>query len=103
MNTKQKNIDENDVFNIKNTVKKFINNWKIYLISVLIFIGLGVLFILAVTPMYEIDAQILVQDEDSRSNTSSFLNPTAMADFGNCLEYSLMYTMKLRFLTLKIF
>lgn len=86
MNTKQKNTEnDNDVFNIKNTARKFIENWKVYVISVIIFIGLGILFIVYSTAMYRINAEILVQDQDTRGTSSSFLNTTAMSDFGDLL------------------
>src|SRR5690242_4099009 len=86
MNTTKKNTNnENDVFNIRNTAKKFLDHWKVYLLSVIIFIGLGVLFIMAVTPMYKINAEILVQDQDSRTTGTSFLSTPAMASFGDLL------------------
>ena len=72
MDIKKKNdATENDVFNIRNTAKKFLDNWKLYLLSVIVFVGLGFVFIMAVTPMYKINAEILVQDQDSRSGGSS--------------------------------
>ncbi len=76
-----------DVFDIKNTFANFLNNWKLFLLCVVVFTFLGFLFTKYVTPMYKINAKVLVQDDNPKTTTSSsILSSTGLQDFGGLLD-----------------
>ncbi|MFZ1798501.1 MAG: Wzz/FepE/Etk N-terminal domain-containing protein, partial [Chitinophagaceae bacterium] len=78
-------IQREEEFDIKKIISKFLDQWKLYAISAVILIILGFVFMKAVTPMYTANAQVLIQDDDNKSDPSSFLSSTALAGFGDML------------------
>ena len=84
--TGKPNKDNNDVFDIKNTLSNFLNNWKLFLFCAIVFLALGFLFTKYVTPMYKINAEVLVQDDNKTSTSSSILSSTGLQDFGGLLD-----------------
>jgi len=57
----------------------------LYILSILIFIFLGLMYIRYSTPLYQVNAQVLVQDGQG-GNSSSFLNSDMLADFGGVFD-----------------
>lgn len=70
-------------FDIQKLVFKFIHYWKYYLLCVALFFALGAVFLRYSSPLYKISAELLVQDQQSGSgSSSSFLQSSSMPDFG---------------------
>ncbi|MBS1729183.1 MAG: polysaccharide biosynthesis tyrosine autokinase, partial [Bacteroidetes bacterium] len=78
-------IQREEEFDIKKVISKFLDQWKLYAICAVILIILGFIFLKAVTPMYTANAQVLIQDDDSKSDPSSFLSSTALSGFSDLL------------------
>lgn len=78
---RQKSARTEEEFDFKKTISSFLAYWKLYLVSVFVLIFLGLMFIRYSTPLYQVNAQVLVQD-DQNSSSSSFFNSDMLADFG---------------------
>ncbi|CAN5543641.1 tyrosine-protein kinase [soil metagenome] len=83
--TRQKSIKQEDEFDFKKILSRFLQHWKIYILSVIIFVFLGLMYIRYSTPLYQVNAQVLVQDGQS-SGSSSFLNSSMISDFGGMFD-----------------
>lgn len=79
--TRQKSAKQEDEFDLKKILSRFLQFWKLYILSVVIFVFLGFMYIRYSTPLYQVNAQVLVQDGQN-SNSSSFLNSDMLSDFG---------------------
>jgi len=81
---RRKSMKNEDDFDIKKIISRFLYYWKLYFLCVCIFIILGFLFLRYSTPLYKTHAQILVQDEQSGSpSSSSFLAGSSLQDFNS--------------------
>ena len=69
--------DKNEEFDIQKLISRFIDHWKLFILSFLCFILLGVLFIFFVTPSYRISSQILVEDDQNSSSPLSFMGSSS--------------------------
>ena len=61
----QNTAEEQSSFNFQTIYTAFILNWKWFLLSMLICIGLGFLYVKYATPIYNITAKLLIKDGDS--------------------------------------
>ena len=84
MNTKKTASEES--FNFKKIVSRLLDNWKLFAISIIGFILLGLFYSWYATPAYNVKAQILIQEDQgsSHSSSSSLLGTSSgLADFGD--------------------
>jgi uncharacterized protein involved in exopolysaccharide biosynthesis len=83
MNTKITTAE--DAFNFKKIVSRLLDNWKLFAVSIIGFVLLGFFYSWYATPSYNVYAQILIQDDQGGSKTSSSLLGTqsGMSDFGD--------------------
>ena len=79
------NKDEDD-FDLKKFLGRFIDQWKLYAICVPAFLILGYLFIRYSTPMFTVHAKVLIQDQQSNSSSSSFMPPSMLSGFSDMFD-----------------
>ena len=73
-----------DSFNFKKIVSRLLDNWKLFALSIVAFILLGLFYAWYATPSYNVHAQILIQDDQSSKSSSSLLGTEGgLADFGD--------------------
>jgi tyrosine-protein kinase Etk/Wzc len=70
MNTNINKVQKEDDIDVKKVLAKYIDYWKMYLISLIACFLFGYLFIVYVTPMYETDARLLVENDPSQESAS---------------------------------
>lgn len=75
----------NDELDFKKILNRFLKHWKLYIFSIVILVFLGLMFIRYSTPLYQVNAQVLVQDGQSGSS-SSFLNSDMLSDFNGMFD-----------------
>src|SRR5205809_4751567 len=76
-------------FDIKKILNRFLVQWKLYLISLIIAALLAFLFIRYSIPLYKIHAQVLIEDNDSKggsSSSSSFSQTNMLEDFSGMFD-----------------
>ena len=73
-------------FDIQKLAYKFISYWKYYLLCLVLFFILGAVFIRYSNPLYKINAKLLIQDQQSSSNSSSFLQSSTLPDFNGLFD-----------------
>ena len=54
---------EIDEINIKELIYRYLENWKWFLLSIIVFIGFGYTYLSYQVPQYEASAKILIKDE----------------------------------------
>lgn len=70
----QETQEEQSSFNLQTIYTAFILNWKWFLLSIFICIGLGFLYLRYSTPMYNTSAKLLIKDgSDEKRNTGGAL------------------------------
>jgi tyrosine-protein kinase Etk/Wzc len=83
-------LKKEEEFDVKKILTKFLVQWKLYVISFIVFIALAFLFILYATPMYKVHAQVLVEDNSSKgsssSSSSSFAQTNMLEDFSGMFD-----------------
>ena len=72
----------NDI-DLKFIVGKALGNWYWFVISVIVFVVLGVLFMLVVTPKYNVAAKVMVTGPNPRMPSGSIDENALLADGGN--------------------
>lgn len=82
---RQKANRNKDEFDFKKILNRFLQYWKLYILSVVILVFLGLMFIRYSTPLYQVNAQVLVQDGQS-GNSTSFLNSDMLSDFNGMFD-----------------
>ena len=60
-NNSEKDTDQE--FNIRQQIERYLTNWKWFLISALVFLTLGYLYLRYSTPIYNISATVLIKDD----------------------------------------
>jgi tyrosine-protein kinase Etk/Wzc len=83
--TKQRAKRQKDEFDFKKILNRFLQHWKLYILSIVVLVFLGLMFIRYSTPLYQVNAKVLVQDGQSGSSTS-FLNSDMLADFNGMFD-----------------
>lgn len=65
--------DSNDssFLNVQFFLKAFVLHWQWFLLSAIIFLGIAALYIRYTAPVYQVNAKILIKDDDSNSRSSS--------------------------------
>lgn len=61
----QNTTEEQSSFNFQTIYTAFILNWKWFLLSILICVGIGFLYLRYSTPVYNITAKLLIKDDES--------------------------------------
>ena len=64
----QETAEEQSSFNFQAIYTAVILNWKWFLLSVIICIGLGMLYLRYSTPVYNVTAKLLIKDDNSGNN-----------------------------------
>lgn len=83
---KQKTVVKKDDINLKNIIKIFTKNWGWFVLSVFLFISIGVLYILVKNPINYVDASILLREDDNKSKTSSAMSMlSGLGDLGSMM------------------
>ena len=59
--------EEQSSFNFQTIYTTFILNWKWFVLSVFICLGIGFLYLRYTTPIYNTKAKLLIKDDDNRS------------------------------------
>ncbi|MGI8951193.1 MAG: GumC family protein [Chitinophagaceae bacterium] len=87
MNENKAAVVKEDEFDFKKVLSKFTSYWKLYVLSLILFIIAGVLFILYVTPLYNVHAEVLVSEDQNgnSSSSSSLLASSALSSFSGLL------------------
>jgi tyrosine-protein kinase Etk/Wzc len=78
---KRKVIKDDDEFDVKKFLSRFIDHWKLFAISLIFFLLLGFLFIRYSTPLYKAHAQVLIQEDQNNSAAASFMGSSQIQDF----------------------
>lgn len=80
----QEMAEEQSSFNFQTIYKAFILNWKWFLLSILICIGIGFLYLRYTTPVYNTTAKLLIKDDNSdrRSGRGGLQALESMANLG---------------------
>ena len=71
--TLQETAEEQSSFNFQAIFTAIILNWKWFLLSIIICVGLGLLYLHYTTPVYNITAKLLIKDDNSGNNKGSGL------------------------------
>ncbi|MDR2626645.1 MAG: polysaccharide biosynthesis tyrosine autokinase [Dysgonamonadaceae bacterium] len=82
------NPEKNDeLINLMNLVKIFTKNWKWFALSVFLFLGIGVYYLLTKNPVYAVDALALLKEDDKKSgsNTSMISAISNLSDLGSMM------------------
>jgi capsular exopolysaccharide synthesis family protein len=79
-NKKQKGSE--DEFDMKQIIGNLLDHWKLFVISVIVFLLLTFLFIKLSTPRYTVHAQVLIQDQQS-GNSSLFGSSSPLSDLSD--------------------
>lgn len=59
------NTKQEDIINIRETLLNYLIHWKWFLVSTLIFLGIGILYLLKTNNQYEIKTSVLIKQEDN--------------------------------------
>lgn len=80
------NTNNNDEFiNLTDIIKIFTKNWKWFVLSIFLFLGLGALYILMKNPVYKVDALALLKEDEKKSPTSAMSMMSSMSDLGSMM------------------
>ncbi len=60
---------KSDFVNLAELVNLFLKNWKVFMISIFCFLGVGVLYLLIKNPVYSVDALILLREDDKKTSS----------------------------------
>ena len=79
--------EEESSFDFMSILNMFIFNWKIFALSVIVCLGLGVLFLKVKSPEYQVSTKMLIKEEGKKmTGLSSIISGNAllssMADLG---------------------
>lgn len=75
--------EEQSSLNFQTIYTALVLNWKWFLLSIIIFIGLGFLYLRYTTPVYDMTAKLLIKDDDSKNSTRNGLSTIeGMANLG---------------------
>ena len=59
------NTQSNDIRKLKEVVDFYLKRWKIFLISLIVCVGIAILYIFITKPVYQITANILVAEKET--------------------------------------
>lgn len=101
-NLQKPSLIKDETFDIKKIFFKFFSYWKYYLLSVILFILLGLIYIRYSDPIYKISAKILIQEpEGSKGTSGGFMPSSQVLDFGDLFNtqnniYNELYILQTR-------
>ena len=80
----QEIAEEHSSFNFQAIFKALILNWKWFLLSIIICVGLGLIYLRYTTPVYNVTAKLLVKDDnsDKRSGGGTLQALESMSNLG---------------------
>lgn len=80
----QNNTEEQSSINFQTIYTAFILNWKWFLLSIIICVGLGFLYLKYSTPIYNVTAKLLIKDDnnDKRSGGGALQALESMSNLG---------------------
>ena len=70
--------DQLSFFNVQFVIKTLVLNWMWFVLSLVIFIGLGALYLRYTQPVYQIGSKMLIKNDDNRRRSSNQLMNSAM-------------------------
>ena len=82
----QENAEENSTFDFNAIFTMLILNWKWFVLSIIICLGLAVVYLKLATPKYQVYAKFLIKDEENNKLSgagSSLLNETSLGFITN--------------------
>ena len=79
-------IEKDHLESVKILIQRYLRNWPWFIISLVIFAGLGVGYILCSTPLHEATASILIKDNSNRGNNTSMLEELDFFSSSKVLE-----------------
>ena len=82
----QENAEENSTFDFNTIFTMLILNWKWFVLSIIICLGLAVVYLKLATPKYQVYAKFLIKDEENNKlggAGSSLLNETSLGFITN--------------------
>jgi len=81
---KKRVVGDEDEFDVRKLISRFLDHWKLFVISLVIFIIAAFLFIRYSTPMFKVHAQVLVEDDQKNSGSPfSFIGGSQMQDLSS--------------------
>lgn len=63
--------DQLSFFNIQFVIKTFVLNWVWFLLSLIIFMGIGFVYLRYTQPVYKVGAKMLIKNDDNRRRSSN--------------------------------
>lgn len=66
----QETAEEQSSFNFQMLYTTLVLNWKWFLLSVIICVGIGFIYLRYTTPIYDMKAKLLIKDDDSKNSAS---------------------------------
>lgn len=102
MSDNKNTLIQDDIFDIKKIIFKFLYFWKYYLLSLFLCILLGAIYIRYSNPMYKIHSKLLIQEpEGSKGATSGMLPSSQVMDFSGLFDvqnniYNELYILQTR-------
>ena len=77
-------VEEESAFNIRNLMAIFILNWKWFVFSILLCLGIAYTYLRYTTPVYQAAAKMLVKDENGgRSSRRSLMSAENLGMMSN--------------------
>ena len=83
-NIQQQSGSKDELINLANLIKIFTKNWKWFALSLFLFLGAGALYLLMKNSVYEVDALVLLREDEKRSS-SPMAMMSGLSDLGNMM------------------
>lgn len=102
MSDNKNTLIQDDVFDIKKIIFKFLYFWKYYILSVILCLLLGAIYTRYSNPMYKIHSKLLIQEPESSNGASSGMLPSSQVmDFSGLFDvqnniYNELYILQTR-------
>ena len=81
--TTNKHNNKADSIYLLEAVDILLKNWKVFLVSALLFLGMGVLYLLVKNPVYTVDALVLLREDDKKSSMGSMSSISMLSGAGD--------------------
>lgn len=76
---------QEEMINLSDILRIFTKNWKWFILSLFLFVGLGVLYILMKNPVYQVDALALLKEDEKKSSSSAMSMMSSLSDLGSMM------------------
>jgi capsular exopolysaccharide synthesis family protein len=71
-------VEENESFDLYGVISKYLQNWYWFVLSIIIFLSIGFVYVIFQTPLYQIEGKLLIKENVKQGNaagsTASSLN-----------------------------